>query len=525
MKKAGQRSHIQANAKNEIGKSRENKLNDNSIENEEIPPSEVKNRDCIRNSAKRTRKSFSNEENASSNTVNRLQGSCPEDHSDYDAHDNDADESERKHAAKKSKSKSSANRLEGEGTKPKRPMSAYNFFFKEERAKITSEITKAMANGQEKKYLSTLGVDELELETNVKSGAKKKMFKGIVSFETIGKIVGQRWKNIDEETLEKYNHMAERESSRYREAMDKYYKEENARRREKLFHGVLDTSLGSGHEPKTPKSPEKNNFFDNNLKSDRNTANTQSPFAYGQDSSYNITQSSVRNNVNISIDLGIASGQLSNSSVPSQYTGQEHHSSNYAQANNSLHSAPKDDNEILNSLINQMQGSTVQNQQQEVLALVEYITHQIKWSSNEANQRTQIQNLLQFPANYNSTGITGNQSPGQSEMDGQRQVHISYCNEIAQQQSQSYHLLQSIIANIGNQASVAASQSQASTNANFISNSSHQTLSNLGNLLAPTPNVAGQQVNINDLASLLLLSQIQSGNVHSQQQNLAQQLK
>ncbi|KAK1737334.1 hypothetical protein QTG54_012201 [Skeletonema marinoi] len=65
--------------------------------------------------------------------------------------------------------------------KPKRPMSAYNFFFREERANILSESTKKTEEGEAAEP---------------------------TSFEDIGRIIGQRWRAIDPDELAKYKEMA-----------------------------------------------------------------------------------------------------------------------------------------------------------------------------------------------------------------------------------------------------------------------------------------------------------------------------
>mmetsp|Transcript_26063 Transcript_26063/g.55009 ORF Transcript_26063/g.55009 Transcript_26063/m.55009 type:complete len:474 (-) Transcript_26063:309-1730(-) len=78
--------------------------------------------------------------------------------------------------------------------KPKRPMSAYNFFFKAERAKILADTSDG--NG--------------------------------TSFEDIGRIIGQRWKNIEGDELAKYKEMAKKDNERYRDQMKRFHKDELA---------------------------------------------------------------------------------------------------------------------------------------------------------------------------------------------------------------------------------------------------------------------------------------------------------
>ena len=66
--------------------------------------------------------------------------------------------------------------------KPKRPLSAYNFFFKEQRAKIVAIIEDGAFNND----LTDEEVIKLRKEN------------GKVSFEEMGKIIGRRWKGISQ---------------------------------------------------------------------------------------------------------------------------------------------------------------------------------------------------------------------------------------------------------------------------------------------------------------------------------------
>ena len=87
--------------------------------------------------------------------------------------------------------------------KPKRPLSAYNFFFKEEREKILRVVlaedpSKVENNEESEDYLDDGALGRLK-----KEGGK-------VSFEEMGKIIGMRWKNIDTDRLSKFSELATR---------------------------------------------------------------------------------------------------------------------------------------------------------------------------------------------------------------------------------------------------------------------------------------------------------------------------
>ena len=81
---------------------------------------------------------------------------------------------------------------------PTRPLSAYNFFFREERAKILEEREEEAARtGQ--------APDKSDL------------------FAILGKTIAARWKAQDEDQRAKYKQMAQDDMKRYRAEMDQYH--------------------------------------------------------------------------------------------------------------------------------------------------------------------------------------------------------------------------------------------------------------------------------------------------------------
>jgi len=108
--------------------------------------------------------------------------------------------------------------------KPKRPLSAYNFFFKEEREKILKVVlaedpSKIQTNPEADDYLDEAAIGRLK-----KEGGK-------VSFEEMGKIIGQRWKNIDPDRLSTYSEMASEDTERYKNEMQAYNGRQEAKMR------------------------------------------------------------------------------------------------------------------------------------------------------------------------------------------------------------------------------------------------------------------------------------------------------
>jgi len=88
--------------------------------------------------------------------------------------------------------------------KPKRPLSAYNYFFKEERQRILKYIGRTP--------------DEVVTEAVVNADEEGRLWTctGKVSFEEMGKIIGGRWKAMDSETLKKYTALALGDAGRYK---------------------------------------------------------------------------------------------------------------------------------------------------------------------------------------------------------------------------------------------------------------------------------------------------------------------
>jgi hypothetical protein len=122
--------------------------------------------------------------------------------------------------------------------KPKRPLSAYNFFFKEEREKILKQV-------QGEETVKSDGDDgEDSISDEVLSRLKKEG--GKVSFEEMGKLIGQRWKNIDKDRLEQYSALASEDTERYKKEMEAYVERQEAKARTSRSEGYT-TSYPMGH--------------------------------------------------------------------------------------------------------------------------------------------------------------------------------------------------------------------------------------------------------------------------------------
>jgi len=91
--------------------------------------------------------------------------------------------------------------------KPKRPLSAYNYFFKTERQRILKFLLRNPDDVVPDIVVSP------EEEQRLWTGGKK------ISFEEMGKLIGRRWKNIQGEKLQKYTKLATGDAERYQKEL------------------------------------------------------------------------------------------------------------------------------------------------------------------------------------------------------------------------------------------------------------------------------------------------------------------
>ena len=91
--------------------------------------------------------------------------------------------------------------------KPKRALSAYNYFFKEERQKIVKAVF-----CMDDRYRKV--IDPSLTEDQIKQLVKRN---GQVNFEEIGKIIGARWRRISDtpDRVHYYNSLAKIDAERY----------------------------------------------------------------------------------------------------------------------------------------------------------------------------------------------------------------------------------------------------------------------------------------------------------------------
>jgi len=162
---------------------------------------------------------------------------------DQDADTNEEDEEEANNDDKKT-SKSSRSKLP-KGM-PKRPLSAYNIFFKEERSKILEDIPSPPGFHTSANFEDAGDIDKEESScmerrrrTPLRPGHmkdtsvdKKRQPHGKIGFETLAKTIGSRWKCLDNDRLAHYKALAKEDMARYKSEMETYHKKEAEKKEE-----------------------------------------------------------------------------------------------------------------------------------------------------------------------------------------------------------------------------------------------------------------------------------------------------
>ena len=92
--------------------------------------------------------------------------------------------------------------------KPKRPLSAYNIFFKEERARLLSKAPTDGSDGGE--------------------SSQKRTASGKIGFENLAKIIGGKWQDLQPREVEYYKTKASADMERYKKEMDEYNKKQSS---------------------------------------------------------------------------------------------------------------------------------------------------------------------------------------------------------------------------------------------------------------------------------------------------------
>lgn len=134
---------------------------------------------------------------------------------------------------------------------PRRPLSAYNLFFKDERKRILLEIPSKEAMKSE----------DDKIRDSITWPGKKPPPHGKIGFESLAKTIGARWRKIDKETSKHYKALATKDLHRYAREMKEYdAKQSNKKQLEILYEdGVVPTEInacGSTTPDKSISKPE-----------------------------------------------------------------------------------------------------------------------------------------------------------------------------------------------------------------------------------------------------------------------------
>ena len=124
--------------------------------------------------------------------------------------------------------------------KPKRPLSAYNIFFQLERDRIV--------NGHEEKVFSKADVDKVRIvPLELMPKRRERKIHGKIGFGDLAKIIGSKWKKLNDDEKFAFNERAKLEKIRYRRDVEEWIQKTNESQncnqsaiREDISNGMKD---------------------------------------------------------------------------------------------------------------------------------------------------------------------------------------------------------------------------------------------------------------------------------------------
>jgi hypothetical protein len=125
---------------------------------------------------------------------------------------------------------------------PKRPLSAYNIFFKDERRRILKAIpTPGGSNTNDDESSSD---EEGPSATSAFSATSTRLPHGKIGFRSLAKTIAKRWKELPSTEVERYKMLASRESERYKLEMKEYNDKKAREKMEAIVEQVEGNQLG-----------------------------------------------------------------------------------------------------------------------------------------------------------------------------------------------------------------------------------------------------------------------------------------
>jgi HMG (high mobility group) box len=138
---------------------------------------------------------------------------------------------------------------------PKRPLSGYNIFFKDERVKVLLECNNPplWMDGTIKTTTAAATVATHDNESVPNAVRNRKTGQFSVSFQELGKIIGKRWKVLREVDRRHYEHQADQDNLRYRNEMEEYNLAKR-KRNDEMSQMLDDIPEEDHHHPNTSSS-------------------------------------------------------------------------------------------------------------------------------------------------------------------------------------------------------------------------------------------------------------------------------